>query len=430
VDPLGLGRDLFRLIGFLYWGLALVLVCVALIKLRRPIFKIVGVAVVAGVFASPLLLHSNDVRRINAAFTDSCDQVRSSIQPVASDSKQFVDYELVWLGLKYVPYESESIRYMLERKLAVLELTYDPQFWRGLQTRDMEVPDPLPGISRSPNPWGVQTGVYVRLSLQDSGHDTCKGFQRWSNEYPSQKWPWMQKLGMRPDQCIGFELVNQLQSRHGIYVERSIVERNGNNGALETHKYRLHDHHTRTDLGTAALTVSSVYGHRDVLCGAEAIAKQISVAISSTPDPRYSTVDEVVLEKKPFPSAKDLTLDELRALELNFKDRSISFDRKVWADSRYERKVGADQSVTVSLVGYELVSSWNDRIYRIPLSSDHVPRNQGPAAVGASAGGVAALIRSGYKPSDNGVLLEFSRAGEPIREQFISSDQMQALGLR
>jgi hypothetical protein len=427
MDPLGLGRDLFRLIGYLYWGLAIGLICVALVKPKRLTFKFLWTAVIVGVFTSPLFFRSNEVNRINTAFKDSCSQVHSSIQPVASGSSQFVDHELVWLGLKSPPYATESIRYMLERKLTALELTYDPQFWTNLQTRDTTVPEPLPGIPRSPNSWGVQAGIYVRLTLQNAGHDSCKGFDKWSNEYPSQRWPWMQRLGMRPSQCIGFELVNQLQSRHGIYVERMIVETNGNNGALETHKYRLHDHQARADLGTAALTISSAYSHRDVLCGGDAIAKQLVAAIQSTPDPRYSTIDEVNLEKKPFPAAKNLSVEELRSRELN---RGISLDRRVWTDARYERRESPGGSVSISLVGYDLISLWNDRLYRIPLYSDHVPKNQTPSAAGASANSVVVLIRSGYKSYDPGVLLEFSRVGEPIREQLISSEEWEALGLR
>lgn len=430
MDPLGLGRDIFRLIGTVYWGLAIALVCVALMKPKRWFSKFAWAAVVVGVFTSPLILRWTDVRRINTAFRDSCNEVNSSIQPVASDSSQFVDRELLWLGRKAPPYESESIRYMLERKLSVLEVTYDPHSWREFRTSDTKIPDPQPGTPRSPNPWDVQAGVYVRLSLQSAGHESCKGFQNWSNKYPAQRWPWMQQLGMRSDMCIGFELVNQLQSRHGIYVERSIRERNGNNGALEIHKYRLHDHHTRSDLGTAVLTLSSAYSHRDVLCGGEAIAKQLVTAIQSTPDPRYSSVEEVKLERKPFPLTNDLSLEELYARNLNFHDASISFDRKVWTEARYDRRVRSDGAITISLVGYDLISLWNDRLYRIPLYSDHVPGNQSPRAVGASADSVVALIRFGYKPSDQGVLLEFSRTGEPIREQLVDSDGIQALGLR
>ena len=208
------------------------------------------------------------------------------------------------------------------------------------------------------------------------------------------------------------------------------MERNGNNGALELHRYRLHDRHAGADLGTAALLISSAYGHRDVLCGGEAIAEQLKTAIKPTPDPRYASIEEVALEARPFPPSSELTLEELRALGLNFKDQRISFDRKAWTDSRYERNVRADGAVSISLAGHELISVWNDQIYRIPLSSEHVPKNQHPTAVGTSTGKVTVLIRAGYKPSDHGVVLEFSRTGEPIREQLISADQIQALSLR
>lgn len=430
MDPLGFGRDLFRLIGTLYWGLAGILICVALIKSKRWTSKIAWAAGIAGVFLSPVFFRASDVHRINTVFKDSCSQTGSSIQPIASGSSQFVDQELVRLGRKSPAYESEAIRYMLERKLASLELTYDPQYWRSLKTTGVKVPEPLPGTIRSPNSWGVQPGIFVRLTLQEAGYDSCKGFQHWVNEYPGLNWPWMQKLGMRSDQCIGFELVNQLQSRHGIYVEQLIAERNGNNGALETHKYRLHDHQTNADLGRATLTISTAYSHRDVLCGGDAIAKQLVEAIQSTPDPRYANIDEIKVEIKPFPVAKNLSLEELRTRELNFQDASISFDRKVWTETRYESRKGSDGSVSVSLVGYDIVSLWKDHLYRIPLYSEHTPKNQTPSAVGATTKSIVALIRSGYQPSDQGVLLEFSRTGEPIREQVVSADQMRALGLR
>ena len=272
----------------------------------------------------------------------------------------------------------------------------------------------------------------MRLALQEEGHDSCEGFQNWADKYPSQKWPWMVKLGLRPDQCIGFELVNQLQSRHGIYVERLVVERNGNNGALEKHKYRLHDHLTRVDLGAAVLTVSSAYEHRDVLCGGDAIAKQLVRTIQSTPDPRYANIEEVKLEMKWFPVAKNLSLEELRlrTRELNFEDRDIFSDRKVWTQQRYETRNGTNGVVKSSLMEYDLIFLRKNHLYRLPLYSAHLRGSDRPSAVGASANSIVAFIRSGYPSTVQGVLLEFTPTGEPIREQVISSDQMQELGLR
>ncbi|AEG93656.1 hypothetical protein [Ramlibacter tataouinensis] len=428
MDPLGLAKDIFRLIGLAYWGLALVLVCVALVKPKRWAAKLAWVAGVLLIFTSPLFLHWRDVDEVNTAFKDSCKKVQSNIEPVETNSSQFVDMEVVYLGRKSPPYVDAFVRYMLERRLATLETTFDPQYWTGLTTRRTRWPPERPTASASsPKHWGIQPGVFVRLTLQDVGHESCDGFARWSREYPSQKWPWMQKLGLRVNHCIGYELVDNLQSRHGISVERTIVQRNGNNGALEMHSYRLQELPSNRTLGIATLAIGSAYEHRDVLCDGNEIAKKIGEAIQSAPDPRYARLTEVQVDEKPFPAAKVLSVEQLRARGISLERRAISDDRSVWFESRYERK-DSGGSTSISLVGYELISLQEDRMYRIPLRTEHAPRNQHPTSVGSSEHGVMIFIRSGYGTTDGGVLLEFTRKGEPIREQVVSAEQMRELG--
>lgn len=430
MDPLGLAKDIFRFVGIVYWSLALILVCVALIKPKRRSAKLAWTAGVVLVFASPLFLNWRYVDEVNTSFKDSCKKVQASIEPVVTHSAQFVDMEMVYLGRKSPPYADAFIRYMLERRLAILETTFDRAYWTDLTTdRTRWPPERGTSSASSPKDWGVQPGVFVRLTLQDTGHESCDGFVRWSQKYPSQQWPWMQKLGLRANQCVGYELVDKLQSRHGVSVERTIVQRNGNNGALEVHTYRLQELLTNRTLGTATLAISSAYEHRDVLCGGDEVAKKLGQAIQSAPDPRYARITEVQVDEKPFPAAKILSVEQLRARGINLERRAISDDRSVWFESRYERK-DSGGSASISLVGYELVSLQEDRMYRIPLRTEHAPRIQYPISVGSNEYGVMVFVPSGYAATDGGVLLEFTRQGDPIREQLISAEQVSELGGR
>lgn len=427
MDPLGLGRDIFRLIGLFYWGLAIVLLCVALVKPRRPVFKVMWVAVIVTAFLSPHYFLSNKYQRMNVAFQDACGQVRSTIQQVESESGMFADYELLWLGLKSAPYETGSIKYMLERKLAFLELSYDPSFWRGLIRQEAGPPNFQFNATRNSDSQVVQGGTYVRLSLENAGHNSCKGFDRWASEFPGQRWPWMQQFGLRREQCIGIELVNNLQSRYGVHMKKSDLMEINKGGFVELHEYRVHDHLNKVDVGDASLVIGTAYSHRDILCDGKSVAEQVRSAIKPKPDPRYSNVDEIVVEAMPFPVAIDLSLEELKLRGLNFNDRDISQDRSVWTRGIYERHVGPDGSTTITLVGYELNSLWNDRVHHIRLSSHLLPKRQGPSVVGAKDGVVSALFRGGDDRFGYGILLEYSRSGEPLREQLIDPYQMKAL---
>jgi hypothetical protein len=99
MDPLGLAKEIFSLVRIVYWGVALVLICVALTKPKNRVAKVAWAGAVFAVFASPPFFAEDDVKRINTAFKDSCSQVQFSIEPVASGSSQFVDMiTCPWVG--------------------------------------------------------------------------------------------------------------------------------------------------------------------------------------------------------------------------------------------------------------------------------------------------------------------------------------------
>lgn len=420
MDPLGIARDIFRLIAGVYLLLAVVLLYFALAKPRNAFAKAQWTLFVLLLLALPFAPGLYRSFKINSAYTTACEAVHSTITPVASGSREYIDPELLRLRYRAGVHAKHFVHHMVQKHLSILETSYDPNEWR-------EFLDPVRNESRYDG--RIQLGRYVRLTLQQEGHPGCLGFTRWATKRPGEVWPELQLAGLRTDQCIGFEITNDLMSSYGLFVSREVVWRPQSNGALELHKYVMKDIAANRQIGAAALVISTAYSGRKIFCkGRAEIAKQIQGALASSGDPRYEQIHLVDVDPGDLPELQPLDLEAIRSRALSFGVRGISSDLKVWSRPRYERREDDRGSVSITLLHHELVSMVGNQAHRIPLRSRIFHPSNGPIAVGSNGGRVTALVMATVKGvAGQAVLLEYSRTGVPQREQVISAAELAVL---
>lgn len=419
MDPLGLGRDIFRLIGTGYLLAAAVVLVTVLVKAKTIRSKLTWSAVVIFLFCSPLF--TPIYQKFKFQYTCSTGFIDMPV-PI-TDSGYFVDMELIRMG-RSSTYSSEYVKYMLKHKLAYLELPYDQQFWSGWGLPANWTNDgskTLAGV--------VPPGNFIRLSLENSGNEKCKGFERWMREYPAQKWPWLRASGLQPGYCVGAETIGSLQSRYRMNVQRKLEIANGNNGGVEFHSYQLQDTKANQPLGTAGLAISTVYEHRDPVCGHKDIAEKLAKIMQAKPDSRYLEMKEILVSgTDQFAATPPLTTSDLgrknwnNSLMKSYATNIMSGDGTVWVQSRYERTT--DRSGTsISLRGYELASLVGGTIYRVPLVVDGKPVMD----VTGLAIDDKSMTTLALNPSRvGGKLLVFSRSGEPLHMQAVTYTDIEA----
>jgi hypothetical protein len=412
-------------IGVFYWAVVFTLLALVLIKVRGTFAKLASAVAVITIMIGPLALHLSNGLKRQKQYEESCSRAGLKAEILEAVPGYYLDHEAFGDG-GFNIYFGAIVRYMIENKMSYLEMDNivtkgirdtsefaQYHFFEAVETPQMDNKD-MP---------------FVRFRLANQSDGKCLQFNSWLTKYPAQKLPWIRKNGLKPDQCIAVDGVDQLQSRYRVKAKLSPVLVNENHNGLYEHFFWIDDFYNHKKVAELQASVEhDMYSNRNVLCGKKDDYAKFQKLLNFVPDKSYKKYQEETNDSPAdFPvikpaSIKDVTIYSSSVPDLkNYVTNLISKDGLVSFETSYVR---TDANGSFSLSGYYLVTI-NDEYFRKTLIVLNGVNVQNFTGLVVNRDGVKFIALS--RDRSEQWLLEYSTSGKPLKALSLSAEQYDSI---
>lgn len=270
------------------------------------------------------------------------------------------------------------------------------------------------------------TDSYIRLSIKPLGHAACRAYD-YPLRYPSLAMPWLRRLGLKEDSCVGIETSATITSKTGIHVGEELIGTRYNGSSWQK---RLHVE-LRDATGTAPEVAASMidlyagggggkagFHHYFVCDTRDSQVKAFRNAFSSRGN--AAIVPPTPVEVPPYELAASYRQADDRWLGAL---QWIAMPGKVWSSNviNQEGTVWMEPKVTAHSQGYAFNSLSEGKLYSSPVL---VPRGV-PSVTGLArtANGYAVITSDMQRSGDPRYIVEFSARARILSIHELSNAQ-------